>query len=286
VEIAVREAELALVEEDSGAVSRELGLALAIEPGLVLDPDLYPPPLVQRLVAERAKRTRAAKVTVRVESRPPGASVFAAGVTQCCAPLQLRVAPGWHVLWGQREGYRAHQLRFSAPTSGAVILSLAPLTAPERVQGLVSAVRNSSGELERQAAAALLEELKVDNLLIVGADFETWTVVPRAKPNPTLVDNIRAEGLPDGELQAAGVPVWRRHWPTFVAAAVAVGLGVGGAVLGANAAAEARSADLAPFASDGKAVWSSGLRKAQSANLLYAGAAIAGVTGVVLYFTF
>jgi hypothetical protein len=75
-------------------------------------------------------------------------------------------------------------------------------------------------------------------------------------------------------------------WPAGTAAAVTAALAIGATSFAIAAGSDARRAEALSFASDGYALWASGVRKAQVANSLLVGAAFAGAAGVIVHFTF
>jgi len=282
VEIAVREAEVALVEKDTVEVARQLGTALAIEPALQLDADLYSPPLIAQLKKARQRLEQARRISLKVNTLPSGARIFAAGVERCCTPLALELREGWQVLWAQRDGSWPLLHRLQVSTPGALSLPLRAQPTARRVQPLVDTLRLTPVTEELSAAQALIEELGVEAVLVVEDGVEGVRIhrrsAQRALPNGLAADTAQGVSASSGE--------WLRRWPVWATAAAAAGFTVAGVIAGRNARAEAQRAEAQIFASDGKALHSNAVGGAQWANRLYAVAAVAGTTSVILFFTF
>jgi hypothetical protein len=289
VEVAVREAELARVESRAAEVTRHLGEALSIDPTLSLDRDLYAPPLIAQLAALRTRTEQAPKVSVKIDTVPSGARVLVGGAERCCTPLTVSLSAGWQVLWFHADRYRPAMMQLLLSSSGPVSVPLVAESRAERVRPMVAAVRGAvAGEDRERAAATLRNALGVDAVAVLDRPGEAPVLYERsvepaapaavavAPPPPT--ETSTEEGPP------AAPGFFARRWPAFAAVLVGAGLVAGGAVLGSQAQADARAADMLHFASDGDAMWQAASGKAWAANGLYIGAAVLAVVAVVLYF--
>ncbi|MBK7862534.1 MAG: hypothetical protein IPJ65_28785 [Archangiaceae bacterium] len=277
VEVAVREAEVTLVASKSADLSQPFGVALAIDPTLSLDRDLFSPPLVAQLSSIRAARDRAPRITLEVDTTPPGARVFAAGQEHCCTPLYLKLGAGWQVLWAQRDGYQPNLLRLSASSNGPVSMALTAQPAANRLKPLVEAVRALEPADEASAARALLAELHVEVLVVVeqGAEPRQYRAAPPAAVTAPV---------PQVEQPPAGPQ--RHRWPSLVAGIAGLGLGAGGGVFGAMAQAQAQRAAAEHFGSDGAQLHADAARTATTANVLYGLAAACAAAAIAFWFIF
>jgi hypothetical protein len=182
-EVAVREAEAALVDNDAERARAALSFAFAIEPALIIDPVRESPPLVEQAGRARAEREAAPRVRIRFESTPPGARVLAGAAWRGETPLELELGAGPQLVWLAREGHQTRAQLVDAQAGGRVSFTLAPLDEAARLQPLVDAVRRSEGEPRRQAALALAAALRVDVIAVLGG-ADAPILYERATPAP------------------------------------------------------------------------------------------------------
>jgi hypothetical protein len=229
-QLALHSAEQALVERDAAAQLKALRLALAAEPELQLDEALASPPMVALLARARAELSRAPRVAVPIDSKPPGARVWAAG-WRGETPLTVELAEGPTIVWLSRPGHRSRALQVAVANGAPITSELKPLTEAERLRPLVDAIRQSAGDARRQSALALASELQVGAVAVL--DPGATAPVLFEPPRP-FVAAATVNELPVVSTRTKARRLWyKRAWPWVLivggaaAAATAVGVGVG-----------------------------------------------------------
>jgi hypothetical protein len=231
VQLALQEVELLTVAgQNTGAQVRALRLGLAADPDLTLDEARASPAMVALLQRARVELLAAPRVSVRVESQPPGAGVWASG-WRGETPLAIDLPAGPAIVWLARPGYRGHAVLFDAGDSAQVTTELEPLSDAERLRPLVDAVRQAPPDRRRLAALAVATQLRVDAIVVLEPGA-TAPAIYEAAPRP-LVPGPAPAAVPG---LASPVPprrAWyKKAWPWIVivasaaAAATAVSVGV------------------------------------------------------------
>jgi len=228
VQLALEQAELAVIEHDAAAQVRAMRLALAVDPELRLDEGRASPATVALLGRARAEAAHAAPVTVEIVSQPPGAQVWAGG-WRGETPLSQALPEGPAVVWLSRPGYRNRALRLTVAPGARVDAALEPLSEAERLRPLVDALRQSAGETRRQPALALAAALGVHAVAVVEASGGAPTVYAPEPPAPAAV---AADLLVIPAAPSRRSPWYKKTWPWVLivggaaVAATAVGVGV------------------------------------------------------------
>lgn len=234
---ALQRAEAAIIEHDEAAERRALRLALSVDPDLELDGARAAPTLVTQAAAAREERARAPRRTVRVETRPAGARLWASGVEdgRLVTPASLELPAGPEVLWLELPGHHGRLIELAVgPATVEVTAALAPLSPEERLRPLVEAVRAASPAERPAAAAALAAVLGVGALVLVEADGSSS--LSRAPDTEARMAPATSEPSSGAEPVAPPVPPprpaqrswYRMAWPwvVLVAGAAVIGTAV------------------------------------------------------------
>lgn len=217
VEVAVRDADLALVRRDERAARAAVSLALSASPRLALDPRKERPELVSFVEARRSAAVSERAVEVR--STPPGAAIVVGDRVVGTTPATVRVPTDPQLVWIAADGFAPRAVRLlDGKSTVDVALERQPFAA--RTRPLVDAVRRSTGAVQEAAAVALGRALGVDAVVLVnGAE---------PKPIVVLVDRARPAAAPPAIAVTAPPP--SRPAPSRRRVTLGIALGVVGAL--------------------------------------------------------
>ena len=241
-----------LALKDEQAARDSLGLALSLgysgpQPGEL------PPETVAFIEDAGTRRSNAALLKQRIDSRPAGATVYIDGKQRGTTPLDLTLTPGEHLLRLERLGYQQHAaIQRVEPTTPSPKIQLEALTPPRAAAQLVqlSAHGRASEILADGPLACSLfgprrgllsvrpqADQKRASLLWTGRDEPRPRSVSCTGPNDDALAKCLAQRVvvlsrpptEDGSSRStAGVPFYRRWWFwTAVGGVVAAGTGVG-----------------------------------------------------------
>jgi hypothetical protein len=270
VEVAIRDAELALVAGDSPRAIEAMQLALSVDAQLQLDPTRYSPTLLRTLERARASRERALPSTLSLATEPNGAHVSTSGADRCTTPCRLDLLEGQHLLWLQLDGYAPKMIRLKLPTQARPV-SLDKLPAPVQTASLIDALLRARGPQRESLATELARGLGVDELILAEPGGVTAAL-------PSL-QKLPDSGPPPPEQQ--GRSPWLRG-SGWALVAVAAGLCAGAIYAGFTARSTYQQAISAHFAFDGAQLGSQASEAARTANWLYVGAGVGALAGGAL----
>ena len=221
--VALRRAELAMVEHDLVEQSRAMALALSAEPSLQIDLERDPPTLAMLAERVRAEQSHAPRASLRVVTDPPGADLYLDGAARGRSPIEIRDLPkGPHLIWATHAGHSARVERVEVASAAEISLLLPLLDEEQRIGPLVEAVRAARGEDERASALALASSLGVDVVAVLRST---------EGDRPTLYRRTALVSPPSAR-ESNRRPWYRRGWVWGVAGSVlvtvtTVGLAVG-----------------------------------------------------------
>jgi len=235
VEVALREVDLALVRGAEPVARAAAALALSVSPRLTLDARKERPELVRFVEARRAAAS--AEHTVTIRTAPPGASIFVGERLLGATPAAVRLRAEPQLVWLTAPGSAPRAIRVApSPSSPSPVVdvTLPPEPLAARTRPLVDAVRRSTGDVQRAAAAALGAALEVDAIVVVSAAAAAPLVIsvePTASSPPSRSPSSSSPSLASLPSLSSKPPApARRRVALGVALGIVGALAVGAAV--------------------------------------------------------
>lgn len=132
-----------LAEGLESLAEKQFDSASLLDPGLVLDPQLFPPEIIAGFNRAKLRLESRGRINLRVETRPAGAEIFFDGRSVGKDPLSLSVIPGTHYLSAENAGGSSpgRKLELKAREDARVLLELGAVPG-----GSASAPVGGSGE--------------------------------------------------------------------------------------------------------------------------------------------
>lgn len=235
IAVAVRKAQVALLQSDTAAAEAELSRALSVDPDFSLDQAQEAPPLLLLFEKVRTERGRAGSAALRVETTPPGAQVVLRGLSRGPAPMQVVETAGPAVVWAVLDGHQPRNVTVvltpNATTPLSVQIQLERTPKATEARPLVEALREAPPSLRPEIARPLLPLLNVDAIILAqaGAGGRPSLWAYGAPPAASLT----GPGLPFDITFTRPPTAPRRVRPfTIAALAASAGLVVGGVLTG------------------------------------------------------
>ena len=115
-----------LAEGLESLAEKQFDSACLLDPGLVLDPQLFPPGIIAGFNRAKLRLESRGRINLRVETRPAGAEIFFDGRSVGKNPLSLSVIPGTHYLSAENAGGSCpgRKLELKAREDARVLLDL------------------------------------------------------------------------------------------------------------------------------------------------------------------
>ncbi|MDD5224198.1 MAG: PEGA domain-containing protein [bacterium] len=120
-----------LAEGLESLAEKQFDSASLLDPGLVLDPQLFPPEIIAGFSRAKSRIESRGRISLKVETRPAGAEIFFDGRPVGKGPLSLSVIPGTHYLSAENaEGpFPGRKLELKAREEARVLLELGKVPA-------------------------------------------------------------------------------------------------------------------------------------------------------------